>query len=174
MELLTFAHRGEAKAFLKRDQFGPVPFFFDGLYKNDQRYLLIHGEGPQITSEKVSVVCGAFRNEIHAVINMGVCGSLKENDFKIGTIYPIRTCYKEDEFKSFSTANKTGVDIISSKERVMSPEKVKNLSYFAPLVDREAWAVGSVCQTLDIPFYSYKMVSDYSDNEDICQLVSSN
>jgi hypothetical protein len=43
MELLTFAHRGEAKAFLKNDQFSPVPFLFDGLYKNEHRFLLIHG-----------------------------------------------------------------------------------------------------------------------------------
>ncbi len=172
MELLTFAHRGEAKAFLKNDQFEPIPFFFDGLYKNRERFLLIHGEGSQITAEKLSAVCGAFKGEIHAVINLGVCGSLM-NEFKIGSIYSIRTCYKEEEFKSFSTSNKKGVDIISSKDRVKDLKKAKNLSFFAPLVDREAWAVGSVCHTLNIPFYAFKLVSDYSSSEDICQLVSS-
>ncbi len=173
MELLTFAHRGEAKAFLKNDQFSPVPFLFDGLYQNEKRFLLIHGEGPQITAEKVSVVCGAFRDKIHAVINLGVCGSLKENSFKIGEVYPIRTCYREGEFKSFSTLSNGGVDIISSKERVIDPDYAKNLSFFAPLVDREAWSVGSVCHLLDLHFYSFKLISDYSNNEDICQLVSS-
>lgn len=173
MELLTFAHRGEAKAFLKNNQFSPVPFLFDGLYKNEQRFLLIHGEGPQITSEKLAVVCGAFRDKIHAVINLGVCGSLREKSFKMGEVYPIRTCYREGEFKSFSTPSKTGVDIISSKERVIDQDYAKNLSFFAPLVDREAWAVGSVCHLLNLPFYSFKLISDYSDNEDICQLVSS-
>lgn len=172
MELLTFAHRGEAKAFLKRDQFEPISFAFDGLYKNNQRFLLIHGEGSQVTSEKVSAVCGAFRDKIHAVINLGVCGSLNQEKFKIDSIFPIRTCYKEDEFKSFSTANKSGVDLICSKERILDLEKAKKLSWFAPIVDREAWAVGSVCHTLDIPFYAFKLVSDYSNNEDICQLVS--
>jgi hypothetical protein len=173
MELLTFAHRGEAKAFLKNDQFSPVPFLFDGLYKNEHRFLLIHGEGLQTTSEKLAVVCGAFREKIHAVINLGVCGSLRENSFKMGEIFPIRTCYSEGEFKSFSTPSKTGVDIISSKERVKDLNYAKNLSFFAPLVDREAWAVGSVCHLLNLPFYSFKLISDYSDNEDICQLVSS-
>ena len=173
MELLTFAHRGEAKAFLKNDQFLPVPFLFDGLYKNEHRFLLIHGEGLQTTSEKLAVVCGAFREKIHAVINLGVCGSLKENSFKMGDVYPIRTCYKEGEFKSFSTPLKNAVDIISSKERVLNQDYAKNLSFFAPLVDREAWAVGSICHLLNLPFYSFKLISDYSDNEDICQLISS-
>ncbi len=173
MELLTFAHRGEAKSFLKNDQFFPVPFLFDGLYKNGNRFLLIHGEGIQNTSEKISAVCGAFKEQIHSIINLGVCGSLIEDSFKIGEIYPIRTCYLEGEFKSFSTNTKTGIDIISTKERINKFENAKSLSFFAPLVDREAWAVGSVCNLLNIPFYSFKMVSDYSNNEDICQLVSS-
>ncbi len=173
MELLTFAHRGEAKSFLKNDHFLPIPFLFDGLYKNENRFLLIHGEGIQNTSEKISVVCGAFKEQIHSIINLGVCGSLIENSFKIGEVYPIRTCYMEGEFKSFSTNYKTGIDIISAKERINKFEKAKSLSFFAPLVDREAWAVGSVCNLLNIPFYSFKMVSDYSNNEDICQLVSS-
>jgi hypothetical protein len=79
----------------------------------------------------------------------------------------------EGEFKSFSTSSKSGVDIISAKERINKSDNAKSLSFFAPLVDREAWAIGSVCTLLNIPFYSFKIVSDYSNSEDICQLVSS-
>jgi hypothetical protein len=55
MKLLTFAHRGEAQAFLAAYTFKPVDFFFDGLLKSDNYYLLITGEGPHAASEKLLV-----------------------------------------------------------------------------------------------------------------------
>ena len=38
MKLLTFAHRGEARAFLDASDYKPVEFFFDGLFKNDDSF----------------------------------------------------------------------------------------------------------------------------------------
>ena len=41
MILLTFAHRGEAQAFLNHFTFNSVDYFFDGLFKSEDYYLLI-------------------------------------------------------------------------------------------------------------------------------------
>ena len=40
MKLLTFAHRGEAQAFISSYQFKPVDFIFDGLLKSNDTFLL--------------------------------------------------------------------------------------------------------------------------------------
>lgn len=175
MDLLTFAHRGEAKAFLREFPFKPVNFAFEGLYLNERKLLLITGEGIQAASEKLSAVLGAY-SDIEKIFNFGVCGAL-EGKFNEGQIYPIRTCYMEKnssmEFKSFSTQEKNGVDCVSAHQRVLDVGYGKYLSYFAPLVDREVWAIGSVSSLFKKPFYSYKYVSDNADGEEICQVVSS-
>jgi hypothetical protein len=175
MNLLTFAHRGEAKAFLREFPFKPVSFPFEGLYLNEKKLLLITGEGVQAASEKLSAVLGAYP-QIEKVLNFGVCGTLEEK-FNEGEIYPIRTCYMEKnstmEFKSFSSQGKNGVDCVSAHQRVLDGGYAKYLSYFAPLVDREVWAIGSVSSLFKKPFHSYKYVSDNADGEEICQVVSS-
>jgi len=174
MDLLTFAHRGEAKAFFREFPFKPINFAFEGLYLSEGHYLLITGEGIQATSEKLSAVLGAFK-EIESIFNLGVCGALDEN-FNEGEIHPIRTCYMEKnskmEFKSFSTPNIDGLDCVSAHQRVLDTGYAKYLSYFAPLVDREVWAIGSVCSLFKKSFYSYKYISDNADGEEICQVVS--
>ncbi|RLA62774.1 MAG: hypothetical protein DRQ88_01810 [Epsilonproteobacteria bacterium] len=174
MDLLTFAHRGEAKAFLKELPFKPLNFAFEGLYQSNDHFLLITGEGVQATSEKLAAVLGAF-NEIKQVLNFGVCGSL-ENKFNEGEIHPIRTCYLEKksgmEFKSFSTDINNGIDCVSAHQRVLSIDYAKYLSHFAPLVDREVWAIGSVSSLFKKSFYSYKYISDHADGEELCQMVS--
>jgi len=175
MDLLTFAHRGEAKAFFKEFPFKPLSFAFEGLYKSSDYFLLITGEGVQSVSEKLSAVLGAF-SEIEKVFNLGVCGSLDEK-YTEGEIHPIRTCYLEKnsqmEFKSYTTSKNNGIDCISANKRVLDTQYAKYLSYFAPLVDREVWAIGSVSNLFKKPFYSYKYISDYADGEEICQVVSS-
>lgn len=174
MDLLTFAHRGEAKAFLKEFTFKPISFAFEGVYKSEKYILLITGEGIQATSEKLSAILGAF-SEIEKVFNFGVCGTLEDN-FREGEIHPIRTCYQEKnsgmEFKSFSTDILDGIDCVSAHQRVLNKDYAKYLSYFAPLVDREVWAIGSVSTLFKKPFNSYKYISDSADGEEICQVVS--
>ena len=176
-QLLTFAHRGEAQAFLSAYPFKPVEFFFDGLFESDSFLLLITGEGPHNASEKTISVLAKFSSEIEEVFNLGVAGSLnlhlKKND-----IVWIRSAFAHHaerlEFKSYtSTLINAKNDCITAYTRILSPIERNKLSLFANLVDRELWAVASASQLFKRPFYSVKIVSDdiTDSSEEICKFV---
>lgn len=176
-KLLTFAHRGEAQAFLEGHTFKALDFFFDGLFESDQYYLLITGEGPHNASEKTISVLAKYKEAISEVFNIGIAGSLnpklKKNDLRW-----IRTAFAHHaeklEFKSYSSPYKGAHhDCMTAYGRVLSLEERKTLSHFADLVDRELWAVASAAQFFKIPFYALKIVSDemVESSEDICKFV---
>ena len=180
MKLLTFAHRGEAQAFLAAFVFKPVEFFFDGLLKSDEYYLLITGEGPHTASEKTITVLAKFNEEITEVLNIGVAGSLT-NKLKKQDLVWVRTAYAHHaerlEFKSFSSLNpkdmKSPNDCMTAFSRMLSNEEKKKLSHFASLVDRELWAVASAANLFKIPFRALKIISDdlTPTEADICKFV---
>lgn len=166
MILLTFAHGGEASRFLKGGDRNTLDFPIAGLYRVDDLLLLITGEGIQNATEKVSAVCGAFHREIRNVVNLGIAATVDES-VSIGEIYPVRVCYCERDgamlFRSFPSASfedARGRDCVSVDYRAFDPESGTRLANFASLVDREAWAIASVCSLFDIPFNSYKLISD--------------
>ncbi|MEK7790138.1 MAG: hypothetical protein AAB309_00745 [Deltaproteobacteria bacterium] len=172
MRLFTFAHRGEAQVFLKRGNYKPISFFFDGLYENGGDLLLITGEGLQKTTEKAAAVCASYHKEISHLINFGVAGSLSP-ELTLGEIYSVRTVYKEDEFHSFTTRGMTSFgaphfDCISALERVVNDEKAAKLGCFAQIVDRELWAIGSLASLFRIPFQSHKLIADEAGSQTSC------
>ena len=177
LKLLTFAHRGEAQTFIRELKLKAVPFAFDGLYRNSDLLLLLTGEGPQRATERTSAVLGAYYDEIEQVINLGVCATLSSH-ININQIVSIRTIYREAdqkmEFKSFTTQDDQAcTDIITSHQRVLDIKYAGFLQSFAPLVDRELWAIASSAQNFHIPCYSYKLISDNAliENKEICQVV---
>lgn len=177
MKLLTFAHRGEAQAFLNKFKFNSVDFFFDGLFKSDDLYLLITGEGPQIASEKTISVLTKFNDDIDEVYNIGVAGSLNPKCIR-HELFWIRTAYAHHaerlEFKSFSSTNTMAKnDCITAFSRVLDLEEKTKLSLFADIVDRELWAVASATQMFRKPFLALKIISDdfESSEFDICQII---
>lgn len=169
--LLCFAHRGEAKSFFHEYNFKAIG---ENFYEcDDHLSLIIMGEGTNSTLINLTRAL-VFLSQKYSkleVINLGVCGALSDSPFKfeINQVVEIGTCYAQDEFKSF-TCEKGDTSIISTKERVLNQDQSKSLSHFAPLVDREAWAVGLVCQELKVPFQVIKVVSDFADG-DICARV---
>lgn len=106
MKLLVFAHRGEAQAFFNQWDFAPVEFYFNGLFKTKNYYLLITGEGLKDASEKTVAVIANFKEELDEVINIGIAGSLNPK-LKIGDTAWVRSSYAQNaercEFKSFTT-----------------------------------------------------------------------
>jgi nucleoside phosphorylase len=176
MKLLTFAHRGEAQAFLSAFQFKPVDFFFDGLLKSQNFYLLITGEGVQSASEKTISTLARFNDEIVEVINLGVAGSVTEKLKKNDLIW-IRTAYAHHaeklEFKSFTSALPAHHDCMTAFSRVLDVNEKKKLSLFADIVDRELWAVASAAHLFKKPFRSLKIISDEMKNaeSDICKFI---
>lgn len=174
MKLLVFAHRGEAQAFFNEWEFLPVEFYFTGLFKNKNYYLLITGEGPKYASEKTVAVLSSFKQDINEIINIGIAGSLNPK-LKVGDIAWVRSSYAQNadkcEFKSFTTKNHTSIDCITAYSRVATKEERKYLSAFADIVDRELWAIASAGHLFKVETSSLKLISDDSDSTDMCQLV---
>ena len=175
VKLLIFAHRGEAQAFFNEWELLPVSFFFTGLFKNKDHYLLITGEGPKEASEKTVAVLAAFKSEISEVINIGIAGSLNSK-LRVGDCVWIRSSYAQNakacEFKSYTTNNHNNIDCITAYSRITTSEDKKFLSSFADIVDRELWAIASASHLFKIELSALKLISDESDSVDICPLTN--
>lgn len=179
MKLLTFAHRGEAQSFFKHFEFESVDFFFNGLFKSKDFYLLLTDEGTHSACEKTIATLAQFSSHIEEIINLGVAGSLSQK-YKKHDLLWIRTSMAHHaqklEFKTYSsTAINSQVDCISSYTRVLSKDDRHKLSLFADIVDRELWAIASAATFFKLPFSSLKIISDdltqIDQNTEICQLV---
>ncbi len=168
MDLLIFAHRGEAQAFL--EHFPDFKSLKDSVYENSNFRLVICGEGMEKALTQTAFHLG--QRSFNRVFNLGITGALDPNlEFK--KIYKVRTTYRAQdekmEFKSFSSDGE--LDCITSNQRVYSPELARRYSHFADLVDREVWGIGYACNEFKVPFYSYKLVSDFASNEAACEEI---
>jgi nucleoside phosphorylase len=97
---------------------------------------------------------------------MGIAGALA-SALQINQIYGIRHVYREyhDEsdhisFSCKETHSKT--DCITAVRGVSDEGYVQFLKKFAPICDRELWGIGLTCDQYQIPFKSYKLISDYA------------
>jgi len=172
MNLLTFAHRGEAQHFLKNDDYKPLEFEFKGLYKNERNYLLITGEGLQSTEERMSALLSQPNLTIYKVINLGIAGTFDEN-LKLESVHSVKLIKKEDESETFQSSDVyADIICISAFNRVLNVEYKNNLAKRAQIVDRELWAYAKVCNKYQIPIYSFKLISDYAgDTTDFHQII---
>lgn len=162
--LLVFAHRGEAQAFLKGRNFRAVDFAFSGVFQSEKEMLLLCGEGLPAAQQRVAAFLNAFGKNLSRVVNLGIAGSLSDS-LKPGEIYPIRTVYREPEggpaFPSFRSAEpEAQTDCVSAAKRVLTRGYAQRLAPFAPIVDRELWAIASLCADYNLPFLAYKLISD--------------
>jgi len=169
MLLLTIAHHGEAQEFIKRKYKQTVDFHFNGLYRSEDGMLLVSGEGLQMTSMRLTAVYTYFSHQIDRIINMGIAGSLS-SELQLNQIYGVRTVHHEMKGKSgFPSFNcketLSKVDCVSAVHSVLTDQHARELSPIADIVDRELWAVGSVCKLFSIPFKSYKLISDKAGNQ---------
>lgn len=167
------AHRGEAQAFIKssfQKRLETEPF---SLYQdNNDNILLLTQEGVHNALVATSYAMAKYPM-IQRVYNLGICGALRSS-LKTGEIYSIRTVYAENQFHSFTTSqkDKAALDLISSESRVLSDQERERLDVFAPLVDREAWAIGKVASQLKKEFIVYKLISDeVGEDKEICTRV---
>lgn len=168
MKLLHFAHRGEAQTFIKNLHLKAVEGF-GHIYQNDHLFLIITGEGPHDTITQLAWSVGKF--SIEEIINVGIAGALR-NSVEVGKIYSVRTSYghlnDKPIFHSYSTNTESILDCITTYERVLTDDFAKTLRPFADMVDRELWAVGKVANTFNIPFFSYKLISDKAGDTTAC------
>ena len=174
IRLLIFAHRGEAQAFFAQWDLTPVSFYFSGLFRSKDYFVLITGEGPKEASEKTVAVLSSFKQEISSVINIGVAGSLTPK-LKVGDLAWVRSSYAQNaqrcEFKSYTSKYHTSYDCITAYARVTTAPDKKVLAHFADMVDRELWAIASAAHLFKIDFLALKIISDDSTEVDFCQIV---
>jgi nucleoside phosphorylase len=161
MIILTFAHKGEAAEFIRRKHTLAVDFYFSGLFRDDEELLLITGEGVVSASDRLSSVCAYFGEKVRGVINLGIAGTLRP-ELEINQIYGIRQVIHELEHDQFNgISRRAGRVCVTVSDPVSDPERAEKLRiYGADCVDMEAWGLASVCNSLKIPFQSYKLISD--------------
>lgn len=177
MKLLTFAHKGEAREFIKRKHTIPVEFYFDGVFRDAEEILLITGEGIQSTTERLTAVCTYFGQKIDSVLNLGIAGSLV-NDLQINQLYGVHNIHIEtlypDNTKVFTTTDQNSkYNCISSLYPVLNDSYARRLADIAEMVDRELWACGSVCKLFKLPLKSYKLISDRAGSDSSPQKIKS-
>lgn len=168
MYLITMAHLGEAQGVIENFFLKKTPW---GTFEGDQVTLLITGEGPFEAVAKTSSELS--RKKYDAVINLGIAGSLHEDQL-IGEIYPIRSVYlvidSKPQFKSFQIQDE-GKDCLTSFERILQSHKAQPLKGIAPIVDREAWGVAFACKNQNVPLQVYKLISDQAGQLNACELI---
>ncbi len=181
MQLLVFAHRGEASCFLKNLPFQTRPEF-PQLYYNEKIALLICGEGLYSALEKT---LGAlwFLEQINfkttTVVNLGLVrrltSGLDESLYK-EAIISIRNVFASESstplYHSYQSADVAACyDCLSFSQRVVSTQISDELSPIAPLLDRELWGVARACYGKKLKWFSYKLISDLGHEEHFCDTV---
>lgn len=167
MTLICMAHLGEAQTFIKQLD---LKLIDNEIYRGDGFYLLITGEGPLEVLTILPYILGKY--PISKIINLGIAGSLNPK-IAIDSIVGIRTvyAYKENSprFHSYSTYNQnTFIDCITTENRVLDNDYANELSNYAKVIDREAWAIGKVATKFKLAFYCYKLISDYAGAQTQC------
>jgi len=110
------------------------------------------------------------------VVNFGSCGNLKRN--KVGEIIEVGEVYNNIDVRPFAEYGCTpenniceiklldsgsrcfSTDQIYDNTRVDYAQKYLDMIEFCDIVDMECYSLAYVCKQRDIPFYSYKWVSD--------------
>ena len=67
IRILTFAHRGEAQVFLKKESFRLMPEIQSDIYFNGNDYLVITGEGLYCSASKLSFLIGYIKSSNHFI-----------------------------------------------------------------------------------------------------------
>lgn len=173
MELLVFAHRGEAQAFLSQIKFQAIDDTRLSLFESEDFDLLITGEG-YLEALKMTLL-SLSRKKYAKVINFGIVGALNTK-LNIGEIISIRTIYRYFNetpiFKSHTSVDQQAKhDCTSFNKRVLDPKDAKTLMVHADLVDRELWGIAEACKSFDTDFVSYKLISDIAGTTN-CELVA--
>jgi hypothetical protein len=168
MHLITMAHLGEAQGVIELFKLSRItPSLFEG----ENVTCLITGEGPFEAATRTASQLG--QKKYQKVINLGIAGALN-HDLPLESIYPIRSIYLaidgKPQFKSFKSLE-SGLDCITSFERILDAQKALPLSGVGQLVDREAWGVAMAAKEAQVRFESYKLISDKAGTLGACEIV---
>lgn len=164
MNLLVFAHRGEAQTFIKELNAKSIE---TNLYQSSDELIYICGEGIYDVLTNLALIINDYKPL--NILNYGIAGSLSTT-LNINEIYSISSVYLEDnnelEFKSFPL--KGDIECISAHNRVLDNEYAQRLRPIAKIIDRELWAIAKVAAFFKINCSSYKIISDFAGENTDC------
>jgi len=172
MKLLVFAHRAEASAFTQQLECQHI-LNKPELWKTQSGdYLLITGEGRMESMLALSHTLSLYP-EIHSIINFGIAGAL-DKKLKVNDIHPVKIAYAHNGakpiFQSFPL-NNSGLDCLSTDERILTQESKQKLAPFAQLLDRELWGLAMAARHHQKELTAIKIVSDTIEEENFCERI---
>ncbi len=166
MNLIVFAHRNEAFAFLKAKKWQSLSLAGKTYFRTESELLCICGEGRENAQFWTASLCSKY--PVEQIYNFGSCAAL-DRKLQLEQIHSVKTSIankgqKEMEFKTFSLQQSDGLVCMSAQERVQSRELADFYESFAQLCDRELWGIAFAAKQISIPLRAYKYVSDFADS----------
>jgi hypothetical protein len=166
LELLTFAHKKEATAFLSSAPYTLHKEAGIKYHTSGDTIILITGEGMEKTQMALEAFFENSYYKINHILNLGFAGSLSQ-DFHPGETFKVVSCHKwEGDWSSEqpleTTNGKNGIELVTSHSRIHDKELAGELSVKAKIVDREFWTIANFAAENALSYGSYKIISDYA------------
>ncbi|OVE73604.1 hypothetical protein BVX93_01215 [bacterium B13(2017)] len=118
----------------------------------------------------ISLSKAIHSNKYDRIINLGICGSIDES-IPLFTIFSISKVIEGDKdvfkgknyLKLPTITNNLKTETLITQDRIIKNESQRNhISILGgKLVDMECYALAKTANAYKIPFYSFKIVSDY-------------
>ena len=168
--LLTAAFKEEAAFFIKQLNLQKKFEIIDGLFTNNNNFLLITGKGIINAKQKFEHFINLNKKFSGPVYNFGICGKLKDK-ILLNHIYEINRVIvlnNKDNINSIKLADqniKDDVNCISVTSPVQNKQVANRLKNYADVVDMELWAYAEVCKRKNFNLVAFKYVSDDANEE---------
>lgn len=171
MFVIVSALKSEILPFL--NYYSPVekiPLGSGSLYVAAYGHFLRTGIGPEQAEQNLARYLKEYKPDY--VLNLGLTGSLNK-DYKTGQIFCIERVMDEDTNRYFNipvldkvkTIEKARLITVKNAVTDSAQRDFLHKKFNADLVDMEACLLAQVCATAKIPFFCYKIVSDYADKD---------
>jgi hypothetical protein len=172
MKLLVFAHRAEASAFTQNLECRQILNRPELWLSKQDEFILITGEGRIESMLALSHTLSLYP-EMKTIFNFGIAGALNAK-LKRNEIHPVKIAYAHNGakpiFQSFPL-NASGIDCLTTDERILSTQEKEKLAPLADLLDRELWGLAMAAKHHHKELKAFKIISDILDDEQFCERI---
>lgn len=158
IDLLTFAHFGEAQSFINGLKLNKKETEKLKIYSRDNIFVLITGQGMNNAQFSLRNFINNNQNEINRLFNFGIAGKI-ESSLSLNHVYSIRAvCSKSGQ--KFNLHKEKGIDCFSSDKLISGQRSIEKLLALGQIVDMELWCIAAIAAELNIHLSAYKVISD--------------
>ena len=170
-ELLVFAHKREARAFLQNDTYRRIDQKNYRFYLGKKFNILITGQGKENVVRTLSAFLREYGGQTDTLINLGIAGALNPT-LKTGVLYRINRLFYRNG--NILLNHQTGLrcrtlDAPFTAESVYPSADIRN----EDVVDMEAFHVASLARQNGIDFYCFKLISDVAGERQTSEIIQS-